>query len=285
MTASPESEGLPRGTRIGRTALRVADRETLTEFYRDVVGLRVLRRADGTAVLGVDGRPLLVLEEDEDAPERDRSGTGLYHNAFSVPSREALGDALARIRERWQLEGTADHGVSEALYLSDPEGNGIEIYRDFPREEWPRSDDGGVRMGTDPLAVAAIEAAGTGGSRLPPGTDVGHIHLEVSSLDAFREHYVDAIGFEVQMAVPRATFVSAGGYHHHVGANTWHHRTTPVGGRGLSWFEVVVPEASALDAVRERVAARGIPVSETTDGITVADSDGIEVRFREESSE
>lgn len=280
MTTRSDSDPLPTGTRIGRSALRVSDLEELTEFYRDVVGLHILRHSETTAVLGVDGTPLLVLEGDEDAPTRDRTGAGLYHNAFRVPSRAALGDALTRIRDRWQLDGASDHRVSEALYLTDPEGNGIEIYRDFPREEWPMTDDGRVQMGTDPLDLVSVEADAAGDDGVPPGTVLGHIHLEVSSLEAFRDFYVDTLGFEVQMEVSEALFVSAGGYHHHLGANTWHHRTNPAEGRGLSWFEVVVPDSATFDAVRDRITGRGMPVTETDDGIAVIDPDDIEVRFR-----
>jgi catechol 2,3-dioxygenase len=276
-------DSLPQGTRIGRTALLVTDLEEMTGFYRDVVGLSVLRTSDETAVLGVDDSSLLVLEEDDDALERHRTGAGLYHNAFRVPSREALGDALGRIREHWQLGGASDHWVSEALYLTDPEGNGIEIYRDYPREEWPVDDDGTVRIGTEPLDLDSIDAAGAGAIRAPPGTDVGHVHLEVSSLAAFNEFYVDTLGFEVQTTLPDACFVSAGGYHHHLGANTSHHRTAPNDGPGLSWFEIIVPTVSVLDAIRERFEGREIPVTEIADGIEVTDPDGIDVRLLVES--
>lgn len=199
----------------------------MTGFYRDVVGLSVLRTSATTSVLGVADTPLLVLEGADDTLERHRSGAGLYHNAFRVPSRAALGDALGRIRDHWQLSGASDHWVSEALYLTDPEGNGIEIYRDYPRDEWPIADDGCVLISTEPLDLASIEAAAAGDNQAPPGTDVGHVQLEVTSLDAFRDFYVDTLGFEVQTTVPVASFVSAGGYHHHIGANTWNHRTTP----------------------------------------------------------
>ncbi|WP_318571270.1 VOC family protein [Salinigranum marinum] len=280
MTTSSNSDVLSRGTRIGRTALRVNDLDELTRFYRTVVGLNVLDESDTRSVLGVADTPLLVLEEDADAPTRHRSGTGLYHIAFRVPSRAALGDALARIRDQWQLGGASDHWVSEALYLTDPEGNGIEIYRDYPREEWPIADDGTVRISTEPLDLDSIEAAATGDSQVPHGTDIGHVHLEVSSLDAFGDFYVDALGFEVQTTVSAASFVSAGGYHHHIGANTWHHRTSPVSGRGLSWFEVFVPERESLDAVQERLAAREVPLTETDDSLVVHDPDEIEIRIR-----
>lgn len=271
---------LPSETRIGRTALTVSNLTEMADFYRDVVGLTVLSHADATAVLGVGDTPLLVLEHDPDALPRHQSGAGLFHNAFRVPSRAALGDALARIRTRWQLGGASDHGVSEALYCTDPEGNGIEIYRDYPREEWPRSGDGRIRMGTDRLDLGPIEAAAAGESKLPVETDVGHVHLEVSSLEEFDNFYEDCIGFEVQAEVPAARFVAAGGYHHHLGANTWNHRSTPIDGRGLSWFEVVLPHREVLDVINDRAAESQYAVTETDDGISVTGPDGIEVRFR-----
>ncbi|SEH59719.1 catechol 2,3-dioxygenase [Halopenitus malekzadehii] len=274
----------PQGTHIGRTALRVTNLGEVTDFYRDVVGLTVLEGSDTRSVLGVADTPLLVLDGDPTAPDRHQSSAGLYHTAFRVPSRAALGDALSRIRDNWQLGGASDHWVSEALYLTDPNGNGVEIYRDFPREEWPHNDDGSVRIGTEPLDLDAVDAAATGATRAPPETDIGHIHLEVSSLDAFRDFYIDTLGFEVQTAAPAASFVSASGYHHHIGANTWHRRTDPIAGRGLSWFEIVVPDGDALAAVRSRIEDRGSQVTETDDGLVVADPDAIEVRIRADPS-
>ena len=280
MTTPSNTDTLPQGTHIGRTALRVNDLDELTEFYRSVVGLSVLEESDNRSVLGVADTPLLILEEAAEAPTRHRSSTGLYHTAFRVPSRAALGDALVRIQDHWQLGGASDHWVSEALYLTDPEGNGIEIYRDFPREEWPIADDGTVRISTEPLDLASIEAAATGGAQVPSGTDIGHIHLEVSSLEAFHDFYVDGIGFEVQTEVPAALFVSAGGYHHHIGANTWNHRSGAIGGRGLFWFEVIVPEPRTLDVIRERIRDSHYTVTEVADGLAVTGPDEIQVRFR-----
>ena len=298
--ASDRDDRLPPDTRIGRTALRVADLDETIAFYRDVVGLAVLDRGDERATLGAGETALLVLERDADRPARGRSDAGLFHTAFRVPSRAALGEALGRVRERWRLDGASDHLVSEALYLDDPEGNGVEIYRDRPREEWPTDADGTVRMATEPLDVEGVAAAVAGEGeeggadsaalvdRVPPGTDVGHVHLEVTSLTAFEAVYVDGLGFEVGMSGPDVRFVAAGGYHHHLGANTWRGRTTPAAGRGLAWFEVVVPDAAALDAVRDRldaVAADGdveFAVAERNEGIAVTDADGIEVRVRTE---
>ncbi|MGM0684188.1 MAG: VOC family protein [Halobacteriota archaeon] len=302
----PSADRLPAGTRIGRVALRVADLEEAVAFYRDVVGLAVLDRDGDEALLGVggaagdenagpDATPLLVLHRDPDRPERAPTDAGLFHTAFRVPSRAALGAALGRVRDRWRLDGASDHLVSEALYLEDPEGNGVELYRDRPREEWSTAADGTVRMATEPLDLAGVAAAAGGpgdtgdaapADRAPPGTDVGHVHLEVTSLSAFEAVYVEGIGFAVGTTGPGVRFVAAGGYHHHLGANTWRGRTTPASGRGLAWFEAVVPDAAALDAVRARAEAVasdgdvGVAVDERADGIAVTDADGIEVRVR-----
>jgi catechol 2,3-dioxygenase len=273
------TDELPDETRIGRTALLVSDLEEMTEFYQRVVGLSVLDQSTTVSVIGAGDTPLLVLEEANTLP-RTGPTAGLFHTAFRVPSRAALGDALGRIREYSRLSGATDHRVSEALYFTDPEGNGVEIYRDFPKAEWPIADDGTIRIGNDSIDIDGIEDEAEGGTEAPPGTDIGHVHLEVSSLEAFRELYVDTLGFEVKAAFPNAYFVSAGRYHHHIAANTWQHRTNPRSGSGLSWFEVVLPEQSALEALRDRLAPSQWTVTEREEGILVTDTDGIEIRFR-----
>nr|WP_306460005.1 VOC family protein [Halococcus hamelinensis] len=277
------SNTIPAGTHIGRTALQASDLEELTGFYRDIVGLSVQRRSNAIVVLGAGETPLLVLEQNEDTLARGRSEAGLYHNAFRVPSRAALGDALGRIRNHWRLSGASNHGVSEALYLTDPAGNGIEIYYDFPREEWPRTDDGGIKMGTTYLDLDSVEAAAGGESGVPPETDVGHVHLEVTSLEAFRDFYVDVLGFETQVTEPDALFVSAGGYHHHIGANVWHDRTSPSDGSGLAWFEIVLPETQALEAIQNQVADSQFSMTATNGEASVIGVDGIEIRITVES--
>lgn len=274
---------LPENTRIGRIALRVSDLEEMTDFYRDTIGLNVLRHFDTRSIIGVADTPLLVLEEDESALERHNSEAGLYHNAFRVPSREALGDALNRLRKHWHLDNAVDHKVSEALYSTDPEGNGIEIYRDTAREEWSIDDNGRVQFSSKPLDLNRIEAAAGGMSQAPPETDIGHIHLEVTSLNAFRDLYIDTIGFKAQNSRPNASFISAGGYHHHLGANTWNHRTEPVSGRGLLWFEILLPNSQTLDALRERLLDSQYTVVDTDEGISVTDANEITARFRAEA--
>ncbi|MGM0591790.1 MAG: VOC family protein [Halobacteriota archaeon] len=282
------SSTLPDTTSLGRTALSVADLAEMIEFYRDVVGLTVLTREETdapAATLGVDGTPVLVLVVDEDAPARDSRGAGLYHNAFRVPGRGALGDALRRVRNGWQVDGASDHGFSEALYFSDPEGNGIEVYRDQPRENWALTPDGTLRVEPPrPLDLDALDADATGEPNAPEGTTLGHIHLEVSSIAESRAFYVDTLGFGVMMELPpTALFVAAGGYHHHVGMNTWNSRSTPVDGRGLAWFEIVVPDEVALAAVRARLEDADRRPTELDEGVQVADPDGIAIRLRTEA--
>ncbi|MFC7213088.1 VOC family protein [Saliphagus sp. GCM10025334] len=274
------TDHLPDSTRIGRTALTVADLEESIEFYRDVVGLVVRAKSETAATLGTETEPLLELRRDADAPPRNRSQAGLFHNAFEVTSRTALGAVLDRIRDRWTLNGASDHYVSEALYLDDPEGNGVEIYRDRPRSAWPRREDGTVRIGTIPLDLEAVAAASDGATTVPDGTTIGHVHLETTSLEAAREFYVDTLGFEVQTELDGALFVSAGGYHHHLGVNAWAGKSQPrpADGRGLAWVELLVPSAAALEMVRDRLDATDASTTERENGFETTDPDGVTVR-------
>ncbi|WP_440763424.1 VOC family protein [Natronorubrum sp. DTA7] len=273
---------LPDSTRLGRTALTVGDESAVVDFYRDVVGLEE-RSRDGPTTLGVDDTPLLESRHEADAAPRPRDATGLFHNAFRVPTRAALGDALARIRDGWELTGASDHGVSEALYCTDPEGNGVEIYRDRPREDWPHDDDGTFQIGSWPLDLESLAAAANDdpAATAPAGTVLGHVHLEVSSLERAREFYADTLGFDVMDAAPSALFLAAGGYHHHLGLNTWHRRSTPTTAnhRGLAWFELVVPSSDALETVRRRLEVGGVSVADRDEGFEIADPDGITIRL------
>ncbi|ELY96425.1 VOC family protein [Natrialba taiwanensis] len=275
---------VPDTTRIGRVALDVTELEAMVEFYRDVVGLTVRTRTGTTATLGTVDAALLVLEQNEDAPPRQRDEAGLFHTAFKVPTREALGAALDRLRDRWTLTGASDHYVSEALYCRDPEDNGVEIYWDKPRTEWPRNDDETIAIGTIPLELDEVAAASNGAASAPPETSIGHVHLEVSSLPAARAFYGETLGLRVQTAMESALFLAAGDYHHHLGVNTWNARTQPVTTRhrGVAWFEFSLPDQVAVDSVRRRLAETDHSVTELDgeDGIAVADPDGITVRFR-----
>ncbi|MFT4889835.1 MAG: catechol 2,3-dioxygenase [Halobacteriales archaeon] len=272
---------LPPEAHLGRIVITVADLDEVLAFYRDVVGLETVRRNEARASLGTDDEPLVVAREDGDAPERGPNAAGLFHCAFRVPSRAALGDALLRIRDRWTLDGASDHRVSEALYCSDSEGNGVEIYRDKPRDAWPIAADGSVRMDTLPLDLDDLAADAGSRTNAPNGTTIGHVHLEVSSLAGATAFYAGAIGLTARQEWgDSALFLAAGDYHHHVGLNTWQGRSEPASGRGLAWFELVVPDAGAVAAVRERADAAGADVTPTDDGIEVLDPDGMAVRVR-----
>ena len=213
---------LPADAHIGQVSLTVRDLDRSLPFYRDVLGLAEI----GSGRLGpAGGRVLVELHERRDAVAKPRRSAGLYHFAILVPSRAALGRSLRRLAEkRWPITGAADHLVSEALYLDDPDGLGIEIYRDRPRDSW-RVANGELAMATDPLdlqAIAAEPGAETAWVGLEAGTTMGHVHLHVPHIDSAESFYCDRIGFEpVVRRYPGALFASAGGYHHHLGLNTW----------------------------------------------------------------
>lgn len=208
--------------RIGRVMLTVNDLPRMTAFYRDAIGLTVLTQDGTEAVLGTDV-PLLVLRADPAARRAEPREAGLFHTAFLLPSRADLAAWLRHAAAlRLQIGGAADHDVSEALYLHDPEGNGIEIYRDRPRDTWVWTD-GAVRMGTYPLDLDALARAGRGWNGAPEGTRIGHVHLQVGALPA-ADAFWGGLGARVTHRYPGATFFGWDGYHHHIAANIWNSR-------------------------------------------------------------
>jgi catechol 2,3-dioxygenase len=273
------------GATIGGVHLTISDLRRSVRFYESHLGFAVHRRDDRTAWLGAGGSDLLVLSQCETAP-RVRGTTGLYHFAILVPSRRDLARSLRRLVEtETVLQGAADHGVSEALYLADPDGNGIEIYRDRPRAEWPYAGDR-LQMGADPLDFDDLlgEPSGPGdGAGLAPATVIGHVHLHVSRLADAERFYVDVLGFELmQRYGPSALFVSAGGYHHHIGLNTWAGvgaPPPPSGAIGLRHFVVRLPTDAAVAEVVERVRAADIPVEATAGGHLIRDPAGNAIAF------
>lgn len=278
MTA--DAERIDAGAAIGAVHLTISDLGQSVRFYQSHVGLVVQRHDERSAALGAGGRDLLVLSQCETAP-RVRGTTGLYHFAILVPSRADLARSLRRLVEtETVLQGAADHGVSEALYLADPDGNGIEIYRDRPRAEWPYDGDR-LRMGADPVDFENLLAEETrvgdrsGGHGLAAGTVIGHVHLHVSSVSDAERFYVGVLGFDLmQRYGPSALFVSAGGYHHHVGLNTWAGvgaPPPPPGALGLHHYVVTLPDEAALAAVAARVRAAGHPVESIEGGLLVHD--------------
>ena len=281
--------------RMGPVSLRVADPDRMRWFYREIVGMRV--RSEGPPIrLGVADRTLIELRpageeqgrgasrsegsEDEAASKElvvgsdepseetvEASPAGLYHVALRVESRSDLAGVLERIRAAgWPLRGGSDHGVSEAIYLTDPEQQGLEIYADRPREEWPyRGEE--LAMGTDPLDVDGLlaEAPASRPEALPSGTVVGHVHLEVSDLEASEAFYAGELGLPVtQRSYPGALFLGAGGYHHHLGLNAWGGVRPRKAGeelQGLAEFEIRVPAGALPDGEEiRRVDPDGIPL-------------------------
>lgn len=244
---------LPDDAHIGSVSLIVRDLQRSIAFYRDVLGFGVGKDNATEAALSADGgRTLIELHERADAIPRPRRCAGLFHFAILVPNRAALGRSLRHLADQhWPLSGVADHLVSEALYLSDPDGLGIEIYRDRPRDTWTRVG-GQIAMATDPLDLDSV--ANEPGAELPwtgldAGTVIGHVHLHVPSLVEAERLYCGIVGFEPTVrAYPGALFVAAGGYHHHLGLNTWMGEGAPPppeAAVGLRWFSV---RASSLDA-------------------------------------
>ncbi|MDQ6805361.1 MAG: VOC family protein [Actinomycetota bacterium] len=270
-------------TDVGGVRLTVADLDRSRDFYARALGLRATERDDGTLALGVEGEPALIeLSGDADAPSRPRRSTGLFHLAVLLPTRRDLAVALRRLAEaRVPLDGASDHLVSEALYLHDPDGNGIEIYRDRPREEWSRVD-GTLEMATLPLDIEDIlthlPPANASDAVAPPRTRMGHVHLQVSDLDAAKAFYSGVLGFDIMVeGYAGALFVSAGGYHHHIGMNTWQSLGAgppPPGAIGLRSFEVMLPEAEELERVLASVSDAGISTERSNGGAVVRDPSG-----------
>jgi catechol 2,3-dioxygenase len=284
-----ETVSIDPGTAIGAVGLTVSDTARSRAFYERAIGLRSFDRDDGTIALGAEAAmPLVELRGDSSAPALDRRATGLYHLAILVPTRRDLALAIGRlVQARWPLDGASDHLVSEALYLSDPDGNGIEIYRDRPREQW-RHTDGRLEMATLPLDLnGVIEALEASDSRFeehaPAGTTIGHVHLQVADLSEAEAFYNGVLGFDVMVrGYPGALFVSAGGYHHHIGLNTWHSRggAPPAAGSvGLRSFEVALPDQAGLETVLARVRAAGIAIDEDDGAPLVRDPSGNGVRL------
>ena len=263
--------------RIGAVHITIPDLRRSVRFYEDRLGFLVHRRDERTAWLGAGGSDLLVLSQRDAAP-RVRGTTGLYHFAILVPSRADLARALRRLTDTSTvMQGAADHGVSEALYLADEDGNGIEIYRDRPRAEWPVAG-GRLQLVTSPLDLDALLAEAVGSDRgagLARGTVIGHVHLQVSRLADAEAFYVGLLGFELTQRYGRsALFVSAGGYHHHIGLNTWAGvgaPPPPAGSIGLRHFVVSLPNEQALAAVAERLRVAGIASEPVEGGLLIRD--------------
>ena len=273
---------IPAATRMGAVHLTVGDLDRSLRYYGGQVGLELLRREGGRASLGAGGPELLGLVEESGAQPAGRH-SGLFHFALLVPERDDLARWLAHAaRDRVPLVGMSDHFVSEALYLTDPDGHGIEIYHDRPREVWEGKV--GVRMTTEPLDVASLlgeleDPATAPFERLPAGTDMGHVHLQVADVADSIAFYRDVLGLELMAELfGSAAFLAAGGYHHHIGANVWHSRgapPAPPGTAALRHATLVLPDAAERDRVAGRVADAGQEPETQADGVLVRDPSGI----------
>ena len=273
-------------TQIGLVSLKVADFGRSLPFYTHNIGLKLLRRDDDVAVLGTAVRPLLELVEKPGAA-LPRGTTGLYHFALLVPNRLELAKTFKNLVEtETKFQGFSDHSVSEAIYLGDPDGNGIEIYRDRRRDEWP-VQNGRLQMNTLPLdldsLIAELNGHTTPWQGLHDDTIMGHIHLHIRNLDEAEAFYCNVLGFERVMRYGAAAgFVSAGGYHHHIGLNTWAGVGVPAPPQqmaGLRHYQILLPDQTALDAVAGRLDANKITYATQPEGLIVRDPSQNEIHL------
>ena len=277
---APPGHRLPAGTRVGAVHLQVADLARSRAYYEEVLGLRVIADAGpGRLALGVGGNdsPLVHLDERRGAAAVLPQGRlGLYHFAILLPDRAALGRFVAHLAQRGERVGASDHLVSEALYLHDPDGLGIEVYADRPRAEW-RAVDGQLEMATLPLDLAALsrDVAGAPWTGMPAGTTMGHVHLHVGDLAAASGFYHAALGLDAMVwRYPGALFLAAGGYHHHLGVNVWAGPSAvpaPLDEARLIAWRLELPTAHDVGAARRSLEAAGHPVTDLGRGFSVAD--------------
>ena len=284
---APSGYRLPAELRLGAVRLQVGDLERSLEYYTKVLGLVLQAREGGRARLGAEGQgeSLVELVEKPGAAPVARGGRlGLYHFAVLLPDRASLGRFLSHLGAIGARAGASDHLVSEAIYLTDPDGLGIEIYADRPRSEWAHRGRELV-MTTEPLDVPSVVAAGAGipWAGMPAGTRMGHVHLHVADLAAASAFYHDGLGLDrVVWGYPGALFLSAGGYHHHLGLNTWAADARPAGddeARLLEW-EMILPGAGDVRAALQNLEAAGVVAEREGEEGVVRDPWGTALRIR-----
>jgi catechol 2,3-dioxygenase len=276
---------LSKALSVGAVTLSVSDLSRSLTFYQQVLGLKVLRQSDGHADLGVPGRTLLTLRERPNAPRAPGNSPGLYHFALLLPTRADLGRLVRHVASLGVRLGQGDHLVSEAFYLNDPDGHGIEVYHDRPRETWQWNLDE-VVMGTETVDVQSLLAeAGpeTPYSGLPGGTVMGHVHLRVSDIAATEDFYRGVLGFDVTSRWSgQALFISVGGYHHHLGLNTWQSaggKQAPEHSLKLEGAEFGLPSLDEVERVAERLHEAGVASEREGGDLLVRDPAGNLLRF------
>ncbi len=279
--SSEAAFALTRPAHVGRAHLVVTDLDTVSKFYREIIGLSVMDKSASGVLLGAHGTPLLQLTTGNGVARAPRQAAGLFHTAFLMPNRSELAHWLANAAHKGvTLDGASDHLVSEALYLSDPEGNGIEIYRDRRPEEWTYFPDGTVQMATERLDLQALydTAPQTAWNGMAPGASVGHIHLQVGDIPQADAFYRDVLGLKVMARYPGASFFATGGYHHHIAANIWNSRGAQARQNnmtGLSDYTVRFNDGQALTKALAALETQEIATTKTSEGYALKDPWGI----------
>lgn len=283
---APPGHRIAPTIRLGRVSLQVSDLARSVTFYQNVLGFREIERSGGRSLLGPHGDDTVVIElvEHRGARPVPRRGLlGLFHFAILLPDRASLGAFLSHLGELGMPVGMSDHLVSEAVYLNDPDGLGIEVYSDRPRESWERSGHE-IRMTTEHMNVESVLRAADGQTwtGMPPSTRIGHVHLHVGDLDRAAHYYHEVLGFDKTVwTYPGALFLSAGGYHHHVGLNTWAGNAPAAGSndaRLLHWTIVTARERD-IEATATSLEASGIDVTRSDAGVEAADPWGTVVHL------
>ncbi|EJQ7603995.1 VOC family protein [Listeria monocytogenes] len=271
--------------RLGEVVLNVGHLKEMAGFYQEVIGLKLLEENERMVRLGVSGsdEALLVLKKIDNAVVPEVPRIGLFHTAFLLPTRESLADVLLHLaKSGYPIDGAGDHAYSEALYLHDIEGNGIEIYADRPKAEWMRDGDGNLPMVTEQVDVDSLLQIATDEpfTGMPNGTIIGHVHLQVADADKAEQFYKEVLGMNLTTAIPSARFFAAGDYHHHIGSNVWAGRNLELlqeNETGLAWFTIITPDK---DAIITNLIEQGYDVKRLENTISVTDSNGIKVHFK-----
>jgi catechol 2,3-dioxygenase len=279
---------IPAATHLGEVSLRISNLDRSIQFYTEVVGLKLLEHSDKVATLTADGKQsLLRLEQLTDAVTMPvRSTSGLYHFAILLPDRKSLGLALRNLAESGIEIGQGDHLVSEAFYISDPDQNGIEIYADRARDTWKRDADNNYIMSSDPVDVDSLFAlaANEPWQGLPAGTVIGHVHFHVRSLEESRRFYTGVLGFDIvgNFANMSALFVSAGGYHHHIGLNIWAGTGAPVNpsnATGIDYFTIIYEGKEQLEQAVEQLRQTNTSIEQQGKDWFTVDPQNIRIRL------
>ncbi|MEK5037742.1 VOC family protein [Sporosarcina sp. FSL K6-3457] len=279
-----DTDSLPR---VGAVHLGVSDLERAVEFYQHMIGFDILTQEANKVTLTADGiTPLLLLEEVNDSVERPPGTTGLYHFAILFPDRSSLANALLHLAENeYPMQGAANHQYSDALYLADPDNNGIELYVDYPSEKWERDADGGYVGGSYPIDVEGlVNEANPPWTGLPDRTRIGHMHLQVAELELVEQFYVDGLGFTITSKDNGSLFISKDNYHHHIALNTWSGNGLPAppeNSRGLKQFTIFFTQQE-MDEAQTQLKRLDIPFDASNGTLSVVDPSGnaIEIRMR-----